>query len=150
VSSEKAVEWLREQIGARKAAAGAARHGTDGHWWRRTHAPYVDSAGREPCGDLWSGEPERDEDGEITLGENIVVYDEGAPSDAEFTHIALNDPQDTIARCEAELAILDAYAEPSENAYSPEYYTGLWVAVCATARAYRHREGYAEHWGSAG
>jgi hypothetical protein len=107
---EGPVAWLRAQVEARLALAREASPHTDGHWWRRmTDAGHFDDGTLEPVGALWAGEPELDVDGDVFGGEYVVVYDEGAPSDAQFDHIAANDPQDTIARCEAELAILDLY-----------------------------------------
>ena len=106
-SEEEPVAWLRKQVEDRLALAREASPKSDGHWWRRTADMGHDII--EPTGPLWAGEPIPDDDGGIFGGEYIVVYDEGAPSDAQFDHIALNDPQDAIARCEAELAILDEH-----------------------------------------
>ena len=100
---EGPVAWLRKQVEARLALAREASPKTDGHWWRRT------ASNGEPVSHLWAGEAIRDEDGDVWSGEYVVVYDEGAPGDAQFDHIAANDPQDTIARCETELAILDEH-----------------------------------------
>jgi Family of unknown function (DUF6221) len=105
---EGPVAWLRKQVEARLALAREASPKTDGHWWRRTSAVYTDGT-RESVGPLYSGDPDLDDDGEISQGDYIVVYDEGAPSDAQFDHMAASDPRDAIARCEAELAILDEH-----------------------------------------
>jgi hypothetical protein len=168
--SDDLTAWLRQQIGERKATAVAALHGSDGHWWRRPH----DETG-EPVGPLWDGEPSIDSDGEVLGGREQVVYDEGRPSDAQFEHIAANDPRDTIARCEAELAILDehyilwvhdtneAYEEFSvvsiggankdHGCVTCHYYSQGGVkgyGYCRTVRllasAYRHCDGYREEW----
>lgn len=107
---EDPVAWLRAQVEARKALAREASEHADGHWWRRmTDAGHFDDHRLEPVGHLWAGEPVLDADGDVTGGGEIVVYDEGRPSDAQFDHIAANDPRDVIARCEAELAILDQH-----------------------------------------
>ena len=85
---EDPVAWLRAQVEARKATAKlAAREG--GKWTQDgVHTGSISSLGGQ------------------------VVYDEGSPDEYQAAHIALNDPQDTIARCEAELAIIaDLLAE---------------------------------------
>lgn len=169
VSSEP-VTWLRQQVEARRALAAEACPNTDGHWWRREWEVYADG-GREPVGALYAGEPVLDSDGEVSGGDYIVVYDEGAPSQAQFGHIALNDPRDTIARCDAELAVLDEYtgalarraAEAADYAEwiagtapedtprfpgpHPATIPGLERAVRHLATAYRHHPGYQEQWG---
>jgi hypothetical protein len=85
----------------------------------------------------------------------VVVYDEGTPNDEEAAHMVLNDPQDTIARCEAELAILDEHGlyDVNDEAYCRICGDCPQVAYpCRTvsllAAAYRHREGYARYWGT--
>ena len=86
-SEEEPVAWLRAQVEARLAAAKlAAREG--GKWTQ-------DDPVRYP--------------GSISSLGGPVVYDEGSPDEYQAAHIAANDPQDTIARCEAELAILDVH-----------------------------------------
>lgn len=82
------------------------------------------------------------------------------------TWIAQHDPQDVIARCEAELAILDAHAFDTLEKFGTEGparcticlsdregYEEQWEGdpwPCQTVRlvasGYKHREGYAEHW----
>ena len=101
--SDDLTAWLRQQITARRDTAVAALHGSDGHWWRRP-----DDETGEPVGPLWDGEQVLDTDGDVVGGREVVVYDEGRPSGWQFDHIVANDPRDVIARCEAELAILDA------------------------------------------
>jgi hypothetical protein len=125
-------------------------------------AGHFDDHRLEPVGPLWAGVPVLDADGDVYGGEEIVVYDEGRPSDVQFDHIAANDPQDTIARCEAELAILDDHAPLS--GYDPHGPVcviccepggfGCEDAVvrhpCRTVRllasGYRHRKGYRPEW----
>ena len=151
--NDEAVKWLREQVTQRMETAKEACHEGEGNWWRRRQALYVD---REPvpAGALFEGTPEVDDpEHDIFLAE-IVVYDEGRPSDAQVAHMALNDPQDVIARCEAELAILAAYDEACKVAEFPDeaggFANGLDEAVKLLGSGYRHREGYAEHCGEAG
>jgi hypothetical protein len=94
--------------------------------------------GKAKVGHLYSGEPVTDDDGEVPGGDFIVVYDDGSPSDAEFAHIEANDPQDTIARCEAELAILD------EHPWQPGWDgTGFGRPICSVC-SWTDRDGDAE------
>jgi len=146
--------WLRETIGARLALAREASPHTGGHWWRRT------SDIGEAVGALYAGEPILDADGEVWGGDYVVVYDEGAPSDAQFDHIAANDPRSVIARCEADLDIFYLHAGEwhEEDADGYDYYRprqvcthcddGYWP--CRTVRllgyGYRFRPGYREEW----
>jgi hypothetical protein len=169
-SEEEPVAWLRRQIEARLALAREAAERTDGHWWRRmADAGHYDDHRLEPVGHLWAGEPVPDVDGDVFGGEEIVVYDEGRPSDVQFDHIAANDPQDTIARCEAELAILDEHASDGDRidpecvgcaARHPASCECGWQSAggqhwrtaapypCRTVRllasGYKHRPGYRE------
>jgi Family of unknown function (DUF6221) len=63
-----------------------------------------------------------------------------------------------VAQCEAALAILDAHDRPEHYCplpALPSRYGQLWVpgpcwTVHLLASGYRHRPGYAEHWGEAG
>jgi hypothetical protein len=141
----KAVQWLREQVQARleTARAAAQADGTHPAW----EAPFggdflVDAA--DPDYAIIVG----------TLGEIAV-------------HMALNDPQDVIARCEVELAILDEHQFDTTGKFGApdrprclvcltdrDGYEELWVAdpwPCKTiqhvASGHRHRAGWAEHWG---
>jgi Family of unknown function (DUF6221) len=72
----------------------------------------------------------------------------------EADHIRRQDPFNTVARCEAELAIVDLCErvirdDEGEQLWS-DGWAGLGVAklnLAAVASGYRHRPGYAEHWG---
>ena len=169
-SEEEPAAWLRAQVEARLVLAREAAEGTDGHWWRRmVDAGHFDDHRLEPVGALYAGEPVLDVDGDVLGGEDIVVYDEGRPSDVQFDHIAANDPQDTIARCEAELAILDLYERTLAIVRAPvdlkalaaekpvirelrarDYLDAerelcvLWEVVRLLAGGYKHRPGYKE------
>ena len=91
-SEEEPVAWLRAAILARKAAAEAA---TAGPW---------EFEGDDPTDDeLYSVH-----DGIVDLVGVTVAFTRDR-NVANGQHMALNDPQDTIARCEAELAILDEH-----------------------------------------
>jgi len=98
---EEPVAWLRAQVEARKALAEAA---TPGPW-----------------------EPEGDDptDDEVYIGLDDdsawrVAILRGPESHENMLHVAANDPRDVIARCEAELAILDEH-EMSWPDQTPEY-----------------------------
>ena len=81
------VAWLRSAILARKAVAEAA-----------TAAPW-EAEGDDPTdNEVWIG---LDDGSAIRL---VVLH--GPESRQNMLHVAANDPRDTIARCEAELAIL--------------------------------------------
>jgi hypothetical protein len=154
VVSEQAelVPWLRAQVQARLDLARECSQGSDGHWWRRTHV--LGDGTAVPVGALYEGAQLLDWDGEPGPGEWTVVYDEGSPGDAQFEHIAGNDPRDTIARCESELAVLDAHDEAWRLLNTPAGQGHLQVgraqawrsAVRHIGYAYRHRPGYLEAW----
>jgi len=59
-------------------------------------------------------------------------------------------PQDVIADCDAKLAILEEHPESNEGAGCGG--CQHWPWPCPTLRllasAYRHRDGYAGHWGT--
>ena len=150
--SDDLTTWLRKQITARRDVAIAALDGTDGHWWRREAGAFEERT-REPVGNLFAGEPCFDEDGDNMGGSDVVVYDEGSPSDARFEHIAANDPRDTIARCDAELAVLDLHSINDAGLYekSPDCaHCAVESYPCRTVRmigsGYRFRDGYREEW----
>ncbi|MFI7113975.1 DUF6221 family protein [Nonomuraea sp. NPDC050227] len=77
------------------------------------------------------------------------VADELLWLDAE--HVVRHDPRDTIARCTAELALLDEHAEAKAHydkhlsAPAGELY-GLYSAIKWLASGYRHREGFNPEW----
>jgi len=101
---EGPVAWLRAQIEARKAAAQAA---TPGPW---------EFEGDDPADDeLYSVH-----DGIVDLVGVTVAWTRHRQV-ANGQHMALNDPQDTIARCEAELAILDEHYILTDSDRNPLY-----------------------------
>jgi hypothetical protein len=142
---DEAVAWLRRQIEADKATALDAcdRDGRQGIWLLRDH-PSDSVMVREGNG----GSP--------------VVYDEGAPSDAEAAHIARHDPRDKIADCEAKLVILDLHRSAHltfsgsasfgcvvchVGANGEDYNDGFCETMIALASAYQYRDGYTTYWG---
>ena len=145
------VAWLRSAILARKAAAEAA-----------TAAPW-EAEGDDPTDDeVWIG---LDDDSAIRL-----VILRGPESHQNMLHVAANDPRDTIARCEAELAILgelsaavkrheaerrdyanwvageNLASQPALAGPSPGLIAGLERAVRLLAGGYRHHPGYRAEW----
>ena len=144
------VAWLRAAILERKALAVAA-------------ASVAGPASRH--GLYWP------EDG--TAATTMILSAAGSPladtlhrDDEEMApHIAANDPQDTIARCEAELAILVEHApewadymagariertslhcKTCEPPGTPDNYPCCTVRLLLSA--YRYRSGYGERWGA--
>ena len=164
--SDEAIAWLRGQIEGDKRAAGKAR-GKTGRWWRRTWRPYLNSDVIESHGALLEGDPEVDDPEHDIFIADVVIYDEGRPSDAEFAHIALHDPRDVVADCEAKLALLDVHVPVQDGTrvtckvcvtweddpFDGETEFGIALPVAwpcmtleITAAGYRHRDGYAERW----
>jgi len=147
-SDDEFVPWLRERIRERLEAARKACERTVGHWWRRESDWRGDGTLR-PVGHLYAGERIADEDGGTAAGEFIVVYCEGAPSEGQFDHMERNDPRDTIARCEFELAVLGAHRlrRRLDDAWCAECHREF---PCRTVRllgyGYRFRPGYREAW----
>jgi hypothetical protein len=90
VTDSALVDWVRPLIEARKTAAEAAAYRGVADWSSRKHpsdtAIVMDGAGE------------------------IVVYDEGEPTEEQAAHIALNDPRQIIADCERDLTSLDEHA----------------------------------------
>lgn len=145
MTTQDAVAWLRQQIGVKLAAArGLACTGT-GQWGVTCNGDYDYTIA----------------DASDVLPKANAVADCWGEAVAYF--IADNDPQGVIARCEAELAILDFRAlaetiagaaddgqtgERSEAQQAKRRLAVLDIAVGHLASVYRHREGYAEHWGS--
>jgi len=94
----------------------------------------------------------------------IAIYTDGWPwretarccLENEADHIARHDPQDVIARCDAELAILDEHEDIDGHCETCGNYdpTGLHehsvAAPCRTVRllaqGYRHRDGWRGEW----
>jgi hypothetical protein len=152
-SEEDPVAWLRAQIAARMVAA---RKATPGPWeFESDDEVFTVHDGER--GDL--------------VGQTVAFTRHWA--DANGGHIAANDPQDAVARCEAELAILDEHyilrngdmneAYEQFSIISPPFpprdcgcvtchYAsqggvngyGICRTVKFLASAYRHRPGYRE------
>ena len=136
----EAVAWLRKQIGQRRyLAERTVEIGNAAEWTELSSGVLMTIAPDTPQ-DNW--------DGVHPLG------------DSSLTRLMeANDPQDTIARCEAELAILDACLpdvamdEAVDNGdISAEEYASTEamgaVIIRLLAAGYRHRGGYARFWGT--
>lgn len=104
MSDQDPVAWLRAQIEARHELALLAAANRDprgsgkrlGGEWETGCTCKGECPGYPRC--------------EEVAGDGIHIYAEGGHDADQAEHIAANDPQDTIARCEAELAILDEHA----------------------------------------
>lgn len=136
-SEDEAVKWLRRRIEERRALA---RHAIESEaaaaeWHEMTSGVLV--TGPATVDDAW--------DGVHPIGDSRLTR-----------FMAANDPQDTIARCEAELGILDAHDRPEHYCplpVLPSVHGQLWTpeeGPCWTVRllasGYRHQAGYAETW----
>lgn len=125
--SNELVTWLREQIEVTKRAAspkillaGGTWHIDNEHWEAGTGI--MDAAERP-----------------------IAV----AIGDCAAAHIAWHDPLSVLARCEAELAILDEHG-PGKYGDACRCCYGTLAYPCQTVRlvgsGYRHRPGYLREW----
>ena len=155
------MKWLREQVTQRMETA---RRANEGPWsaWKVTPAWAGFKEDALAPAELACVEDAYDYVMFVALRFGLDAEENGANA----AHMALNDPQDVIARCEAELAILDAHAFDTTGKFGSEGpprcttclsdrdgYEEQWEAdpwPCQTVRllasGYRHREGYAEHW----
>lgn len=89
------------------------------------------------------------------LGGEPISIDAGAMHEDEAEHIQRHDPRDTIARCDAELALLDDFIPIVEELDHIAYSEGLGSLpygepqqrlIRMLARGYRHRSGYLAEW----
>jgi hypothetical protein len=88
-----------------------------------------------------------------------VIGTDGQPvglvqnQNGEHLHVTLHDPRSVVDDCQAKLGLLDfcerVIHEDGNHVPRSDGWAGLGVARFAlgcVAYAYRHREGYAEHW----
>lgn len=139
---EQAVAWLRQQIKADRAAATEAADGDSGNWF---------------MGDKWNvyrAEDENRYDLDCPDEQNALVCWGNVKPQSE--HIAIHDPRDVLARCDADLAIVDLCARVIREDEGQEYWSDGWaglgvarVVLGGIAAAYRHRPGYGDHWPAA-
>lgn len=172
--TEDMLSWLRREVEARLATARAAAD-------KPRHIPRRVSDPSAPWGTRWEHDPVTD--GGIWVyeqqtegynkgqdrvaspaGENLGIV-AGSCSCCGYTaegrtedllHVGANDPRDTIARCEAELALLDELLpelESAEEVIRAEWNAGpdLSGALIRTLlAAYQHRPGYNPAWAPEG
>ena len=137
--SDDLTTWLRKQIGQRKAAARdlIESEAAAPEWYEMTSGVLVTAPPEHD--DHWSGT--------FAIGDSRLTR-----------FIAANDPRDTIARCDAELAVL-AEHEAAVIVYESQYATrdgvGNGVLSCIKTlervvrligSGYRFRDGYREEW----
>ncbi|MFI7448103.1 DUF6221 family protein [Nonomuraea sp. NPDC049714] len=164
--------WLRATIEGDLTQAKAADEASPGPWVNTgqdgqgsdTDAWQIHGA---PTGDTtWKYDRETEQETEVPVLSPVATteYDDGGGvwKREAADHIVLQQPRDTIARCEAELALLDvmvsivdqldeiAYGEgqgagdpdhPGEPLYGPSTYL-----VKRFAKGYRHRPGFNPEW----
>jgi hypothetical protein len=140
-TDEDPVAWLRRTAGAELAAARLVIAPCDGECGRPCDFhPAADAEWLEP----FSGTLQVRSDG---TGADIW-HGVWAMGDSRVTRfIAANDPRSVIARCEAELAILDLHDEWMPFANVEEDASGVEAirrVVRLLASGYRHRKGYRE------
>lgn len=135
-------DWLRAAIIHRRRLAESAITET-GPAWDVEASQYSFSPSSIQVTD-------RHGDGETTA---ILLGNDTAALD----HVALNDPQDAIARCQAELAILELHqyrpwpqrlgrGADCSACGEPVTRTQPCRTVELIARGYRDQPGYADHW----
>jgi hypothetical protein len=130
-SAEAPVAWLRAAILARKAAAEAA---SGKEWATPTTWTVITRDGNDEHLVRWVAHTE----------------DCGYDPRPDAANMVLNGPRDTIARCEAELAILDEHVgehmcfENTHDGNSWSWYKGDCRIIRQVAGAYKHWAGYRE------
>ena len=150
-SDEELAAWLRRTVGVELAAARLVIAPCDGDCarpcefhpaaaaeWHEMSSGVLNISEGLDRGDAW--------DGVWAMGDSRVTR-----------FIAGNDPRSVIARCEAELAILDACSPDSSmeaaleigdistEQYVTEVAAGARI-VRLLASGYKHRRGYREEW----
>jgi hypothetical protein len=139
VSEDELVPWLRQRIRERRyLAEHTIELGSNAVWAETSTGVLV--TGEPTEADAWHG-----------------TWAMGDSSLARL--MEANDPQDTIARCEAELAILDEHQSVAVPLMAwrgcgtcKDPIAGPAAFPCRTVRllatGYRHRDGYREEWAS--
>lgn len=141
--------WLQQRIQARLALArGTIELGNADVWHELSSGVLVTGDGTET--DPW--------DGTWAMGDSTLTR-----------LMEASDPRDTIARCEAELAILEEHASDGDGRWpqcvrcadthparckcgrpAGEHWRGAYSYPCVTVRllgsAYKHQPGYREEW----
>jgi hypothetical protein len=148
--------WLRATITGDLAAAKAADEASPGPWVNTgqdgqgsdTDAWQIHGA---PTGDTtWKYDRETEQEAEVPVLRPVATteYDDGGGvwAKAAADHMVLQQPRDTIARCQAELALLDRYEGPDEPGRTPDFWDGMREAVAMVAAGYEHRPGFNPAW----
>lgn len=130
MAGDDLVAWLRQRIRERRCLAERTIELGNAAVWEET-----------ATGVLVTGEPT----------ETDTWHGTWPMGDSSLTRLMeANDPRDTIARCETELAILDFHdlAETWEQAEGKPLKQAevLRIVVREIGRAYRHRPGYRQEW----
>ena len=127
---DELVTWLRRRIAERKyLAEHAIELGSFAEWEERSSGVLVTGDGTDS--DPWRGT--------------------WVTGDSSVTRLMeANDPRDTTARCEAELAILDDHGSDGKPKYPECRCCGVEHFPCRTVRllgfGYRFRPGYRQEW----
>ncbi|MFF5211877.1 DUF6221 family protein [Streptosporangium sp. NPDC000396] len=169
--------WLRATIEGDLAAALRASNRLPGHSERRGAALGIEHDGAKPeevtvwptQAERWAAEPDSPAGGKVVVASRSARRREAAASDdpATLAHIAIHDPQDTVARCMAELAELNELKAMPHHGWDnrppygcPMVRPDVWAdPVCTCGRdafvnrmigikayGYRHRPGWQEGW----
>lgn len=140
MASDEMLSWLRSTIEGDKALAEVAAFGErygvayTGHWTFTDGDDLVYQHGRRIPGGAGIVGRSCDCCGPASVGHAL-----------DLMHIATHDPRDTIARCEAELSVLDLF-EKQGFALGGAYFGALHDALGRLALGYRHREGFNPGW----
>ncbi|MBB6556179.1 DUF6221 family protein [Nonomuraea rubra] len=144
------LSWLRATINAELEVAKAADEVAPGPWV---------NTGQDGDGDAWqvhgapTGETEwnYELEGEVPVLLRVATlnYDDGGGvwEREAADHIVLQQPRDTIARCEAELALIARCEGPDEPGTTPDFWWGMREAIDMLVVGYRHRPGFKPEWG---
>jgi Family of unknown function (DUF6221) len=100
----------------------------------------------------WEKENHEPEDARVRESDMpVVIVNNGR---CELHHISRHDPVNVVADCEAKLDLLrmceplsEAQADRQSNEVNAEHEVWSGLILRKLASAYRHRDGYAEHWG---
>jgi Family of unknown function (DUF6221) len=136
------VAFLSARLDRDEAVAKAA-FGKSGRWWRRLRQIFLNGP-PVPAGALLEGDPEVDDEEADIFIADIVVYDEGRPSEEEFEHIARHDPARVLREVEAKRKILAEYV-----AYTESYVTQarqLEFSIACLAAVYSDHPDYDPEW----
>ena len=106
----------------------------------------ADPAFREAAG-RWTLREHPSESAMIRDGNgNVVVFDEGAPSDEEAAHIARHDPARALREVEAMREILTAYVKTEAGGYRGDGWIAFRFAVETLAEVWSGHPDYRPEW----